>query len=196
MKIIKAITIAVLILMIVGTLVATVGCGTKYSLTISATGQGTTNPAAGTYTYSSGQSVTISATPASGWQFHTWSGDASGTTATATVTMDANKSVVAKFDEPFTYSLNIGLSSGSYPLNLSVGDEVDFSFTVVGSQVWYNVQDPNSNIILTGSGGSKVMAGNGTFTAATSGVYLLYFESSGIITSSGVEITGTIYPAS
>ena len=75
-----------------------------YTLTVDIEGQGTTSPAEGTHTYDDGEEVTVTATAASGWKFVEWTGDASGTSATITVTMDQDKSITAVFqaedDEP------------------------------------------------------------------------------------------------
>jgi len=49
-----------------------------------------------TYNFSSGQSVTLSATPNAGYYFSSWSGACSGS-ETCTLTMDAAKSVTANF---------------------------------------------------------------------------------------------------
>ena len=54
-----------------------------------------------TEAYTSGTSVTLTATPASGSFFAGWSGGCSGT-GTCTVTMTANASVTAKFSKTFT----------------------------------------------------------------------------------------------
>lgn len=47
--------------------------------------------------YESGTQVTLTATPASGYTFDHWSGNASGTEPTITVTMDSDKNIVANF---------------------------------------------------------------------------------------------------
>ena len=67
-------------------------------LNIAIDGQGTTNPVPGTYTYDKGTQVTITASPASGWQFSHWQGDVSGNSTTITITMDSDKSVTACFE--------------------------------------------------------------------------------------------------
>jgi uncharacterized repeat protein (TIGR02543 family) len=58
----------------------------------------------GAGTYNSGTTATLTATPASGYVFSGWSGDATGTVNPAAVTMNANKAVTAAF-APITYSL-------------------------------------------------------------------------------------------
>ena len=72
---------------------------TQYQLTITASpaADGTVSPASGTY-YPSGQSVPIVATPASGYQFSSWTGTvASSSSASTTVTMSAPETVTANF---------------------------------------------------------------------------------------------------
>jgi len=67
-----------------------------YTLTISATnGSVAKNPDQGSYNY--GSAVILTATPATGYTFTGWSGDATGTTTPLTVTMNANKSITANF---------------------------------------------------------------------------------------------------
>jgi hypothetical protein len=70
-----------------------------YTLTmaVSPAGSGTTTPSVGTHSYAAGTVVTITATAASGYDFSYWSGDASGTSSTTTVTMNADKSITANF---------------------------------------------------------------------------------------------------
>ena len=71
----------------------------SHDLTISVNGQGTTNPSVGTYKYDNGTQVTITASPASGWKFDHWSGDASGTLPTTVITMDSDKDITTYFEE-------------------------------------------------------------------------------------------------
>ncbi|SHK74116.1 Por secretion system C-terminal sorting domain-containing protein [Reichenbachiella agariperforans] len=66
-----------------------------YTLTTTINGQGSVSPANGTFT--AGTSVSMTATPASGWQFNNWSGGYTGTTAT--VVMDGDKHITANFSQ-------------------------------------------------------------------------------------------------
>ncbi|MCT4698787.1 T9SS type B sorting domain-containing protein [Tenacibaculum haliotis] len=68
------------------------------TLTINATnGTVATDPNPTNGTYNDGQIVELTATPATGYQFDGWSGDASGTTSPLNITMDADKTVTATF---------------------------------------------------------------------------------------------------
>ncbi|MFT3681467.1 MAG: InlB B-repeat-containing protein [Ferruginibacter sp.] len=82
------------------TMASPTSCGgtapTTYTLT-TASAPAAGGSVTGAGTYNTGSSVTVTATPASGYVFSSWSGDASGTAASTTVTMNANKSVTANF---------------------------------------------------------------------------------------------------
>jgi pectate lyase len=74
---------------------------TNYSLTVSTspTAGGTVSKNPDATTYAAGTVVTLTATPAAGYVFSNWSGSVSGTSATISVTMDANKTVTANFTQ-------------------------------------------------------------------------------------------------
>jgi len=171
-----------------------------HSLTISVNGNGTTDPAPGTHTYAAGTVVNITANPGTGWRFDGWSGDvAEPTSARTTVTMNSDKMVTANFSKasqdfgPFTFSISTG--SGFWNISsIKAGDRVQFDFQVTGAAVSYSVIDPNGNTILTGTGYG--LLGGGSFVAATSGTYKLYFVSSEYSTLSVLRIRYTIYFAS
>jgi uncharacterized repeat protein (TIGR02543 family) len=96
------------------------GVGVQYTLTTNTVGQGsiTLNPSGGTYP--EGTVVTLTAVPASGWQFDGWSGDLSGTQNPTTITMNSNKNVTATFSQlPVTqYTLTVNtVGQGSVTLN-------------------------------------------------------------------------------
>jgi uncharacterized repeat protein (TIGR02543 family) len=67
----------------------------EYTLSVSTSGSGSVNPEGGIY--EEGTVVSLTATPASGYVFESWSGDASGTSATISITMDSDKDVTANF---------------------------------------------------------------------------------------------------
>ncbi|WP_282088790.1 InlB B-repeat-containing protein [Aquimarina algiphila] len=88
---------------------------TTYTLTTNTTGQGSVS---GAGTYNDGSSATVTATPASGWQFDGWSGALSGSANPASLTMNTNKTVTATFTETNTGggqtgSVEVAISNGS-----------------------------------------------------------------------------------
>lgn len=93
---------------------------TTYTLTTIATptegGTVTKNP--NTSKYTSGTSVSLKATPKTGYNFTGWTGDASGTTNPLAITMSSNKTVTATFTKIVTTLQTITLlSNGTYILS-------------------------------------------------------------------------------
>jgi uncharacterized repeat protein (TIGR02543 family) len=90
---------------------------TQYTLATNVVGSGSVNPSSGTY--NAGTMVTLTATPAAGYQFSGWSGDLPGSANPATLTMDSHKNVTATFTAipwsgPIVYEESqTGGSSGS-----------------------------------------------------------------------------------
>jgi len=69
-----------------------------FTLTIAVLGNGTTTPPVGTYRYVDGSVISITAFPAPGWEFSNWMGDvADNTSAHTTITMNSDKTVMARF---------------------------------------------------------------------------------------------------
>ncbi len=62
-------------------------------------------------------SVTLKATPATGYLFSQWGGSCSGTNPTLTLTMDASKSCSATFVK--SVLLNVGINSGDNKMNMN-----------------------------------------------------------------------------
>ena len=88
-----------------------------YTLTVSTVGSGTVTKSPNQGTYDHGTSATLTAVPATGYHFVAWSGDLTGSTNPAAITMDANKSVTATFAIN-QYALNVTVSgSGSVSKN-------------------------------------------------------------------------------
>jgi len=83
------------------------GLASEATLTLTKTGEGEITSPDNTINcgetceadYEVESTVTLTATPATGYSFTGWSGDCSGTFATTTVTMDAAKSCTAHFDK-------------------------------------------------------------------------------------------------
>jgi uncharacterized repeat protein (TIGR02543 family) len=114
---------------------------TQFTLTTSAAGSGSValNPAGGVY--NSGTVVTLTATPAAGFQFSGWSGNLSGSTNPATITMNANKSVTATFT-----------ASGTDPnVNLAKGKPITASSTYSGKPATNAVDGSTSTYWRSGS---------------------------------------------
>ena len=70
-----------------------------HTLAVATVGSGSVAKAPDQASYDYGSNVQLTATPATGWHFVGWSGDASGNTNPLDVTMDADKSITATFGE-------------------------------------------------------------------------------------------------
>ncbi len=68
-----------------------------FTLSVSVTGSGTVSRSPNQATYPAGTVVTLSATAGAGFRFVNWSGDLAGVANPVTITMNANRSVVANF---------------------------------------------------------------------------------------------------
>jgi hypothetical protein len=85
-------------------------CGpAQYTLkaTVIPEGAGTITPPDGIY--NAGIAVTVVASPTIGYAFDYWSGDATGTTSSVTVSMNGDKNIIANFKKA-QYSLNVSVS--------------------------------------------------------------------------------------
>ncbi|MBK7513901.1 MAG: carboxypeptidase regulatory-like domain-containing protein [Chloracidobacterium sp.] len=120
-------------------------CGSSaltYSLTANTSGSGTVTKNPDLAAYSSGSNVELTATPAIGWTFSGWSGDASGVTNPLNVTMSSNKSITANFTivvNTITASAGANGSispSGAVPVNYGA----DQTFTITPN-AYYHIVD-------------------------------------------------------
>lgn len=120
MKITKIAIVLLLGIMLVSGFACGGAATPTYQLFTSVDGQGSVSPSSGSF--SEGDTVTLTATPASCWQFDHWSGDASGSQQSVTITMNSDKTVTAHFTK-IQYPLSISVSpSGSGSISPSGGN--------------------------------------------------------------------------
>ena len=80
----------------------------EYTLAVTPSGSGSVarNPSQSSYHY--GDSVQLTATPETGWSFVRWSGDLTGSTNPASITINGNKTISALFAQnQFSLSANV-----------------------------------------------------------------------------------------
>ncbi len=83
-------------------------CQYTLDLAVTPPGGGTVDKAPDQATYLHGSNVLVTATPATGYNFVSWSGDATGSVNPLSVLMDAPKSITATFAlNPFTLTVNV-----------------------------------------------------------------------------------------
>ncbi len=187
---------------------------TQYTLTTNVSGQGSIslNPPGGTY--DDGTVVTLTAVPASGWQFDGWSGDLSGSNNPETITMDADKNVTATFSliPPQQYTLTTNVSGqGSITLNPPGGvydDGTVVTLTAVPASGW---QFDNWSGDLSGSNNPETITMDSdktvtaifslippqqyTLTTNVSGQGSITLNPSGGVYDDGTVVTLTAIPA-
>jgi len=70
-----------------------------YTLTIEITGRGTTTPSPGSRIYRAGSKKMVSVAPDDGWKFDHWGGDVRSTEKNVSITMSADRRIIAHFIE-------------------------------------------------------------------------------------------------
>ena len=125
----------------------------KFTLSVSAAESGSIDNTGDTYNENS--SVTITATPDTGYAFSGWTGDASGNTNPLTVNMTGNKNITASFEQlntDTTASIYFENSTCKCPL-ATLGDTADINgitFTVVdNSTIAGQIAAGNINLCTT-----------------------------------------------
>ncbi|MBI4267025.1 MAG: InlB B-repeat-containing protein [Chloroflexi bacterium] len=128
------------------------------NITVSPQDGGKVTPSSGTY--SSGAQIALQATPAGpGWVFERWSGDASGTVTSVSLTMNGNKGVTAHFVRvKHTLSVTVspagsgtvGPAGGTYnygePVTLTAAPAAGFEFDRWGGDA--SGTSPSTNIMM------------------------------------------------
>lgn len=101
--------------------------------------------------YDSGSTVQLTAIPATGYNFVTWSGDLSGSTNPTNLVMNSNKSVTANFAiNQYTITTSAGANGSITPsgvLNVNYGDSLRFTIT---SALGYKVDSVIVNGVYQG----------------------------------------------
>lgn len=113
-----------------------------YTLTtnVSPSGANSVSPSGGEY--ESGVQVTLTASPASGYIFDHWTGDASGATATITITMNSDRSVTAHFETAPVNAISVQTAwTVGWPENWNADAAND------GLRVWVELLDSNETMI-------------------------------------------------
>ena len=87
-----------------------------YALTVTAPTNGTITKNPDITAYDSNTVVEVTATPATGYTFTGWTGDATGTTNPVSITMDAAKTIAATFVIK-TYALSVSATNGTVARN-------------------------------------------------------------------------------
>lgn len=122
---------------------------TYYTLSSSVVGLGSVLITPSGSSYLSGTQVTITATPNSGNQFDSWSGDETGTTNPLIITMDANKSITADFSTIYhTISTNV-VGSGTISLTPAGGTYAEGTSVMV-------VANPDTDWLFSGWSGDAI----------------------------------------
>jgi VCBS repeat-containing protein len=122
----------------------------QYTLTTNVVGSGTVTKVPDKTTYVYGESVELTAVPAAGWTFSSWSGGTTGSISPVTITITGNTTVTATFimDADTTppqrpENLTAGLTSVSIVLDWADNTEVDLAgykvYRRVGSDVQYTL---------------------------------------------------------
>lgn len=156
-----------------------------YTLSTTVVGSGRIAPAEGTFNQGTVQSIT--ATPASGFFFAGWSGDATGTANPLSVTMDKNKSITATFKaipvETLTYNITMAPQTGYTPMVVALdaafiaktlGLTAAQTASALGTTVIYSAIEPDGTLNATSTAiapghwfantGAVITHGTGAYT--------------------------------
>lgn len=101
--------------------------GTQRSLTVNISGEGTVTKSPQQSNYANNASVTLTAAPAPGYVFATWSGDSNITSNPLTLVMNTNKAVTANFTVPPIVTItgpteSALLTTADFPVTIAASD--------------------------------------------------------------------------
>jgi uncharacterized repeat protein (TIGR02543 family) len=176
----------------------------EFILTMATIGNGSTSPAVGAYAYAPGTVVPITATPASGWQFVNWTGDAvaDANSASTTVTMDADKTVTANFTQLPIHTLTMAVT-GNGSTDPAVGDHSYAEGTVVNITAtpdagWQfdswtgDVADPGSASTTVTMDADKTVTANFIQEGGVTYTLTITTNGNGSTTGAGTYAEGTV----
>lgn len=175
---------------------------TQYKLTTSATGgfiSAVPASPTGDGFYNSGQAVVLTATPNSGQQFSSWSGDAGGSTSPVTVVMNAERNVTANFSsapQSFTVATNppamsITVDGAVYTAPQTFQWTAGSSHTIATSSLQSAVS--TRNVFSNWSDGGAL---SHTITASAGTTYIANFSTQHHLTTSASGGTIAVAPPS
>jgi len=161
----------------------TANFGAQYLLTTSASPSGAGTVTEGGWA-NAGSTVTVAATPASGYTFDHFSGDVSSTTNPLTVTMDGAKSVVANFVPQFSMSVAANPASASYPQSVAVTATI----TPASAAGTVSFVDPSQTLTAAVASGTAT-ANFSALTPGTHTIQVTFTSSSGATVNGSVTVT-------
>ena len=142
--------------------------GNTLTVTVNPVGGGTVSPNTGSY--APGTTIKLTATPATGYSFTRWAGDAIGSSRNLSITMDSDKEVTAYFTptgdrtlqkiEILPPSVNIDVN-GRQQLTATAKYTDGSSSTVTGAVQW---RSSNPTIATISSSGTVVGLSSGSVT--------------------------------
>ena len=142
----------------------------NYTLSTNVTGQGTVAEQPDQPSYSPGASVDLTATPAPGWYFDTWSGDASGMDNPLTLTLNQSLTVTANFMQiPPVSTLAIGEGQVDLAWSAFPGEPVEYQIYRDGSLLGTTTNLSFSDLSLSADGSNyevrAIYADNSTLSS-------------------------------
>jgi phosphodiesterase/alkaline phosphatase D-like protein len=150
-------------------------------------GAGTTTPAVGPHSYTENTVVNITATPALGYAFSSWTGGvADPNSASTTITVDADKTVTANFTSVPTYVLTTSVSpEGAGTISPAAGNHPYNQGTAVAITA-----TANSGYVFDHWGGDCSGTGTCSVTMSSNKSVTANFTPVTTITFTGAELLG------
>lgn len=173
--------------------------GTTFTLTTNVVGTGTVSRSPNATSYASGTVVTLTATAGSGFTFTGWSGDLTGTTNPATITMSANRSVTATFTQNTStgdlYVATNGTASNAGTLASPTTLESAITRIAAGGTIWVRGGTYNYSVGITiAPGNNGTSSGTKKIFAYQSEVPVYNFTGQGVGTSNrGITMNGNFW---